>query len=221
MSRDAFLRNMTALQVDVSRETIQRLDILCTVLAKWQKAINLVSNNTLTEVWTRHLLDSAQLLPLLPPDARSLADLGTGAGFPGLVLSAFRPDLAVTLVESDVRKGAYLGEAARQMGLASSIKISLGRIETVAPVLADVITARALAPLTQLLGWAARHRAPEGICLFHKGAKWRTELDEALQEWEISYEPTRSITDRDAVLLRIRSFSATDHRDRQSEGRGR
>lgn len=221
MSREIFLREMAGLGVDVSRETLRRLDALSEVLLKWQKAINLVGSGTLADLWTRHFLDSAQLLPHIPPEARSLADLGTGAGFPGLVLAAFRPDLSVALVESDARKGAYLGEASRRMGLPSPPKISIGRIEAVAPAKADVITARALASLGQLLSWAARHRADAGICLFHKGAKWRAELDEALQEWEISCEPIRSITDRDAVLLRIRSYRATDHRDRQPEGRGR
>lgn len=221
MSRETFLRAMAGLGVDVSRETLGRLDALSAVLQKWQRAINLVSSGTLADLWVRHFLDSAQLLPLIPAAARSLADLGTGAGFPGLVLAAFRPDLSVSLVESDARKGAYLAEATRQMALPTLPKISIGRIEAVAPVGADVITARALAPLGQLLSWAAPHRADAGICLFHKGAKWRAELDEALQEWEISCEPTRSITDRDAVLLRIRSYRATDHSDRQSEGRGR
>ena len=221
MSRETFLREMDGLGVNVSRETLARLDVVSGVLLKWQKAINLVGNATSNDLWVRHFLDSAQILPLLPPETRSVADLGTGAGFPGLVLAACRPDLRITLVEADARKGAYLGEASRQMGLASPPKIVVGRIEAVAPANADVITARALAPLGQLLGWAARHCAPGGTCLFHKGAKWRTELDEALKEWEISYEPTRSITDRDAVLLRIRSYRATDHSDRQSEGRGR
>ena len=221
MSRETFLREMSALGVSVSRETLGRLDALSDVLLKWQKAINLVSNGTLNDIWVRHFLDSAQLLPLIPPEARTLADLGTGAGFPGLVISAFRSDITVTLVESDARKGAYLGEASRRMGLPTPPKIAIGRIEAVGPVGADVITARALAPLGQLLSWAARHQAPAGICLLHKGAKWRAELDEALQEWEISCEPIRSITDRDAVLLRIRSYRTTDHSDRQSEGRGR
>lgn len=221
MSRETFLREMDRLRVDVSRETLARLDVLSGVLLKWQKAINLVGNATLNDLWVRHFLDSAQLLPLVPAAARSVADLGTGAGFPGLVLAAFRPDISITLIESDARKGAYLGEAARRMGLAPIPKIAVARIETAPPANADIVTARALAPLGDLLGWAARHCAPEGTCLFHKGAKWRTELDEALKEWEISWETTRSITDRDAVLLRIRSYRATDHRDRQSEGRGR
>ncbi len=114
-----------------------------------------------------------------------------------------RPELDVTLIESDARKGAYLGEAARRMGLAKMPRIVIGRIEAVASQKADIVTARALAPLRQLLAWAAPHRGDKAICLFHKGKGWQGELTEAGQDWEIEAQPLASVTDRDAVLLRI------------------
>src|SRR5829696_8674254 len=109
--RDRFLREMRELGVDVSRETSDQLDALINTLIRWQKAINLVGKATIEGVWTRHVLDSAQLVPLIPAEAKSLTDLGSGGGFPGLVLAALRPDLDMTLIEADARKAAFLSEA--------------------------------------------------------------------------------------------------------------
>jgi 16S rRNA (guanine527-N7)-methyltransferase len=218
---DAARRKIRELDPGVSRETLGRLDAMVELLAKWQKAINLIGKTTLDEVWTRHILDSAQLLPLIPTGAKSLTDLGSGAGFPGLVLAALRPDLDVTLVEADARKAAYLGEAGRKMGLAKQPKLLIGRMENLKAPQADVVTARALAPLAKLLAWAEPYRSNGGICLFHKGAGWQAEVEDAKDSWEISCEPTPSQTDRDAVLLRISDFRAKDLRNRQPEGRRR
>ena len=202
------------LDPSVSRETLGRLEIMVEVLLHWQRAINLVGRATLDDVWGRHILDSAQVAPLIPKDAKTLADLGSGAGFPGLVLAALRPELDVTLIESDARKSAYLGEAARKMGLPKHPKIVISRIEAATPAKADVITARALAPLSQLLAWADRHRSSPAICLFHKGKGWQAELTEAMKDWDIECTPQASVTDRDAVILRIGSYRAKDLRDR-------
>lgn len=206
---------------DVSRETLASLEAYLEILTKWQKAINLVGPATLGDAWTRHVVDSAQLAPLIPAEAKSIADLGTGAGLPGLILAALKPDLDVTLVESDARKAAFLGEAARRMGLKKQPRIVIGRIEAVPPVGADVIAARALAPLKQLLVWADRHRTDTAICLFHKGKGWQAELTEALADWDITYQSHASVTDRDAVILRIGAYRPADLRDRQPEGRRR
>lgn len=206
---------------DVSRETLASLGAYLETLTKWQKAINLVGPATLADAWKRHMVDSAQLAPLIPAEARSVADLGTGAGLPGLILAALKPSLKVTLVESDARKAAFLGEAARRMGLKRQPRIVVGRIEVVPPVGADVIAARALAPLKQLLVWADRHRSDTAICLFHKGKGWQAELTEALTDWDIPYQSHASVTDRDAVILRIGAYRPTDLRDRQPEGRRR
>lgn len=201
----------------VSRETHRQLEILVETLERWQKAINLVGRTTMDSVWKRHIQDSAQIVPLIPVEAKALVDLGSGGGFPGLVIAAMRPDLQITLIESDARKAAFLGEAARKMGLKNPPKIVIQRIEAAPPSGADVVSARALAPLALLLEWAQRHRSDTAICLFHKGKGWQAEVDEAKKEWDFSPEPIASVTDRDAVILRI----APDLRHRQSEGRGR
>jgi 16S rRNA (guanine527-N7)-methyltransferase len=212
--QERFRKEMHRLGVDVSRETLERLAAMVSTLARWQKAINLVGRATLEDIWVRHVLDSAQLAPLIPPEARSLTDLGSGGGFPGLVLAALRPDLNIALIESDARKGAYLGEAARLMGLPKAPRVVVGRIEAVALAKGDVVTARALAPLDQLLAWAAPHRTNPAICLFHKGKGWQEELTKARQYWEIDVQSFPSVTDRDAVLLRIAAYRTKDLRDR-------
>jgi 16S rRNA (guanine527-N7)-methyltransferase len=219
--REQFLREMRRLGVDVSREKGDRLEALVSTLERWQKAINLVGRTTLDDVWHRHILDSAQLKGLIPDEAKSLTDLGSGAGFPGLVVAALRPDLDVTLIESDARKAAFLGESARRMDLEKPPKIVIGRIEAVAPAPADVITARALAPLGQSLAWAAHHQTDTAICLFHKGKGWQAELTEAMKEWDIPHQAFTSVTDLDAVILRIGPYQPAALRDRQSEGRRR
>lgn len=213
---------MADLLDDVSRETRRQLEVLVETLEKWQKAINLVGKTTLDGAWKRHILDSAQVVPFIPAGAKTLADLGSGGGFPGLVIAAMRPDLEISLIESDARKAAFLGEAGRKMGLTRQPKLVIKRIEMAPPANADVVTARALAPLAQLLEWSHRHRMDTAICLFHKGKDWQAEVDEAKKKWDFSPEAFASVTDRDAVLLRIGPYTtAADLRDRQPEGRRR
>ena len=224
--RSRFLHQMQELAVPVSRETAERLDLLVATLERWQKAINLVGRTTLDDIWVRHVLDSAQVVPLVPVEARTLADLGSGGGFPGLVIAALRPDLHVTLIESDARKAAFLGEAGRRMSLQNPPKVVISRIEKAPGANADVVTARALAPLTQLLEWAHPHRTAPAICLFHKGKGWQVEVAEAKKDWDFPCQTFPSVTDRDAVLLRIGPATragpgAPGLRDRQPEGRRR
>lgn len=222
--RDLFMQEMRQFGIDVSRETRDRLEAMVHTLVRWNKAINLVGKATLEDIWTRHILDSAQLEVLVPQTARKLADLGTGAGFPGLVLAALRPALEVTLIEADARKAAYLGEAGRRMELEKQPRILVGRIEQVEPAGADVVTARALAPLGKLLELAERHRADNAICLFHKGKGWKAELTEALVDWDIPGQPFTSVTEIDSVILRVGAYQrkpAADLRHRQPKGRRR
>jgi 16S rRNA (guanine527-N7)-methyltransferase len=204
--RDLFVQEMRQTGIDVSRETRDRLEAMAHNLVRWNKAINLVGKATLEEIWTRHFLDSAQLQALIPANTRKLVDLGSGAGFPGLVIAALRPGIEVTLIESDSRKAAYLGDAARRMELAVPPKVVAGRIEAVEPAQAEVVTARALAPLSKLLEWAERHRGDTAICLFHKGKGWQAELTEALKDWDIPSQPFASVTDLDAVILRVDAY---------------
>lgn len=192
----------------VSRETRDRLACFEALVRKWQPAVNLVARSTLGEIWQRHILDSAQLWPLLPPGTRTLVDLGSGGGFPGLVLAVLGvPE--VHLVESDQRKAAFLREAARCTGV--SVKVHATRIEAVAPLSAEVVTARALAPLTDLLGYARRFLGPTGTALFLKGARLEEELTAAARVWDIrSVETIESITDRSGVVVRLRGICPAD-----------
>lgn len=186
--------------VEVSRETGARLEAFIAALAAWSARINLIAPGELVRVWTRHVADSAQLLPLVPASARRLADLGSGAGFPGLVL-AILSGIETHLVESDRRKAAFLVEAARLS--AAPVRVHAARAEALAPLAADIVTARALAPLPELLPLAARHLAPGGVCLLLKGARAEAELTAARQGWRMRIERFPSRTDPHATILRL------------------
>ena len=195
-------------QVDVSRETIRLLERLETLLKKWNPAINLVSPRTLAEIWTRHVLDSAQILQSVAQAPQHWADLGSGGGFPGLVVGVLAkeqlPDMQLTLVESDKRKAAFLLNAVRDLGL--SAVVADQRIESLDPLKADVLSARALAPLETLLSYAERHLSPAGIALFPKGNRWREEVAQAQQTWSFEVEPKPSATDPESVVLKIKGL---------------
>ncbi len=205
-----------AAAVPVSRETLARLEAHVEALLKFQKAVNLVGAETLTDPWRRHVLDSAQLFPLLPPAPAGrpqvLLDLGAGAGFPGLVLAALAAGagraLAAHLVEADARKAAFLREAARRMKLA--VTVHNRRLESLAPFPADVITARAFAPLARLLARAAPFAGPGQpgpVLLLLKGRGAEEELTAAREGWKMRVERFPSITDPGAVVLRIEDLS--------------
>jgi 16S rRNA (guanine527-N7)-methyltransferase len=200
MSPEAFQR-----RYGVSRETMQRIESHLALLAKWNPRINPVARSTLADAWTRHVADSAQLWPLRPTAARVWLDLGSGAGFPGLVIAALAaeqaPDIQVRLVESDGRKAAFLAAAARAAGL--SPKILEARIEALPPQAADVVSARALAPLATLLGIAEKHRVPEGTGLFPKGATVQNEIAEAARHWRFNHKIHASLTDPQAAIVEI------------------
>ena len=202
LSPEQFRSELQTLGVNVSRETISALETYAALLVKWQKAINLVSKATLPDLWRRHFLDSAQLLPLLPTGDGAITDLGSGAGFPGMVL-ALLSERPTVLVESDQRKAAFLGEVARATGCAGRVQIDAARIEAIKPWAAPVITARALADLGQLLDWAAPFVTPDTICVFPKGAKAEEELTGALRVWKMTVERRRSITDPTGLILRL------------------
>ena len=191
-------------QLDVSRETYERLRTLEALTAKWTERINLISRTTRTQIWTRHIVDSAQLLPLAPRDATFWTDLGSGGGFPGLVLGcllADRPEGRIVLIESDQRKCAFLRTAKRELGIPAQVLAQ--RIEQAPPARAQVLTARALAPLSDLLSHAERHLAPGGCALFPKGRTASAEIADARRSWVFDCDETPSITDPDATLLRI------------------
>ena len=184
----------------VSRETLARLDAYAELLRRWSGRINLVSRNTLGDLWRRHFLDSAQLLPLIPNKTRHLVDLGSGAGFPGLVLAILGVP-GVELVEADTRRCAFLREAARITEAAVTIRPC--RIEAVPPHPVDVVTARACAPLDRLLDLARPFLAPDTICLFPKGERVEEELTLARKRWTMNVSVEPSLSDRRGVILRL------------------
>lgn len=194
---------------DVSRETLDRLEVLARELARWQAIKNLVGPATLDEVWSRHILDSLQLLTLAP-DAKTWLDLGSGAGFPGLVVAIAGAErgLRVTLVESNDRKCAFLRHVARLTG--APVSVHAARLETVVPGLAgqvDVVSARALAPLGQLLAWTEPLLTTGTVGLFPKGRDLRSELTQAGTSWTFQSEILPSCTDSEAGILRITSLA--------------
>lgn len=202
LTPEGFAASLADIGQNVSRETMASLAAYGALLVKWQARINLVARDSLADMWRRHFLDSAQLLPLLPPGAAPVTDLGSGAGFPGLVL-AIMSGRQTHLVDSDQRKGAFLMEAARAAGVAGRVHVHAGRIEALAPWPAPVITARALAPLGQLLGWAEPFIAEDTVCLFLKGARAEEELTAALGRWTMEADRRPSLTDPGGVILRL------------------
>ena len=193
---------------DVSRETSARLDILINELARWQKIKNLVGPSTLPEVWTRHVADSLQLLAVAP-EARRWLDLGSGAGFPGLVIAAAlagQGGAEVHLVESNSRKCAFLRHAARLMG--APAQVHEARIEAIVfPGFAargiEVVTARALAPLEELVAWTEPLLKSGAVGLFPKGREVQSELTAASKSWRLDAELIPSRTDPSGRIVRI------------------
>jgi 16S rRNA (guanine527-N7)-methyltransferase len=201
---------ISASDLNVSRETFEKLELLERELRRWQGIKNLVGPATIDQIWERHIVDSLQLLDLAP-DAKTWIDLGSGAGFPGLVLAIAGAErgLKVHLVESNSRKCAFLRQIARLTG--SAVTIHEARLETVILGFvgkADVVSARALAALDQLLDWTAPLLKARTIGLFPKGRDVETELTEARKKWTFEAETLPSSTDSSARILRITSIES-------------
>lgn len=199
--------------INVSRETYDKLRAFEALTAKWTRKINLISASTTNDIWRRHITDSAQIFPHAPEAASTWVDLGSGGGFPGIVLAILaaehRPVIRLTLVESDQRKATFLRTAVRELGLGT--KITPDRIENIPPQLADVVSARALAPLSGLLGMVSRHLADGGTALLPKGKQTRQELAEARKNWRFELEDRPSITDPEARILAFQRIQALGH----------
>ncbi len=193
-----------AARTGVSRETLARLKAYADILVDWNARHNLVAKSTLPDLWWRHFWDSAQLAPLIPDSAHTLADLGSGAGFPGLVLAAVRPDLAVTLHDATTKKCAFLQAAADRMGL--PVTIQNARLEDLKSQAFDVVTARALAPLPQLLTYAQNFVSMNSLCLFLKGQNVGAELTEAHKYWNMKASQVPSQTDPSAAIVVVREL---------------
>lgn len=194
--------------LNVSRETYDRLQTYVDLLKKWNPTINLVSRSSLKSVWTRHILDSVQVYRSVNPIGRWV-DLGSGGGFPGVVCAILSKGESTGLqhicVESDQRKCAFLRNVIRQCEIDCSVKNA--RIEALPPMKASILSARALTDLTSLLRYTEIHLADDGVALFPKGENWKKEVADAQKEWKFSYEAITSLTEVQAVLLKVKGVS--------------
>jgi 16S rRNA (guanine527-N7)-methyltransferase len=195
--------------MNVSRETQGKLDVYLDMLRKWSPKINLVSPASLQDAAVRHFEDSIQVAVLADPGISSWVDLGSGGGFPGavvaIVLSESNTNLIVTLVESDQRKAAFLRAVSRETK--TPFKVIAKRIEDISPLGADIISARALASVTDLCTYMDLHLKPSGKALLMKGESWKQEIEDAQKQWRFTFQAHRSITNPNAAVLEIGDLS--------------
>ena len=198
-----------AARTNVSRETLSRLKAYAGLLIDWNTRHNLVSAGSLEDLWQRHFWDSAQLTLLIPKTAKTLADMGSGAGFPGLVLAEMlRGQVAVTLYEATAKKCTFLVAAAERMEIPVTIRNT--RIEDAPPQGFDVITARACAPLPKLLSYAQRLTGQNSVCLLSKGQNLGSELTQAHKSWNMMARQIPSLTDPSGMILEVKNLSLKD-----------
>lgn len=192
--------------LNVSRETMERLKTFDATLQKWNPRINLVSKSTIPDLWSRHILDSIQVFEAVEQPIGRWVDIGSGGGLPGVIVAICAaekaPELNITLIESDQRKSAFLRTAARECGI--KINVISERIEAAESQFADVLSARALADLSLLCEFSERHLKKEGLCIFPKGGNWKKEVDNALQQWRFEWEAITSLTEPQAVILKMK-----------------
>ncbi len=194
--------------LNVSRETEARVTDYIDLLIKWNTTINLVSKTSIDQIWNRHILDSVQIF-CFGRDALRWADLGSGGGLPGLIVAILAlekaPQMLVTLVESDQRKATFLRQVSQKLGLNTCVVSQ--RIESIAPLHADVVSARALAPLPLLCSFAIRHLAQGGVAIFHKGKSAQTEVSQARASWRFALDSHASSTDPSSSILLLKGLS--------------
>jgi len=187
--------------LNVSRGTLSQLESYLGLLEKWQRRINLVANSTLADAWQRHILDSAQLARFYPPNTKKILDVGSGAGFPGLVL-AILGGVEVDLVESDQRKAIFLSTVINSLGLTA--KVYNQRVEALPNLAPDVVTARALAPVPKLLKLIENQLSPDIVCLFLKGAKVEDELTNLQSYSSMVATSYPSLSGENGVVLELK-----------------
>ena len=196
--------------LNVSRETFLRLKEYEKLLFKWNAKINLVSRSTLDNFWNRHVLDSAQFLSSVGEKAGKWVDLGSGGGLPGLVVAILSDEIEpvnkLFLVEADVRKAVFLKTVCRELGL--KVEVYNNRIEELPPMSANIVSARALAPLKTLCLYAKNHLGKDGVAVFAKGENWKAELVEAQKKWIFSYEAVKSTLHEGSVVLVLRGIKS-------------
>ena len=190
---------------DVSRETMDRLKIYASLLRKWNPAINLVSKSTLENLWTRHFEDSLQIFDLASSPVDHWVDLGSGGGFPGIIVALFAEEKGfparVTLVESDARKCVFLRSVLRETQVTA--QVINDRVENLSPLNANVVSARALADLSTLFDLAHPHLLSGGYMVFPKGERWEQELETAQTKWKFEYQVAKSKTNDGSVIISV------------------
>ena len=196
--------------LNVSRETFLRLKEYEKLLFKWNAKINLVSRSTLDNFWNRHVLDSAQFFSSVSEKAGKWVDLGSGGGLPGLVVAILSNEIEpvnkLFLVEADVRKAVFLKTVCRELGL--KVEVYNNRIEELPLMSANIVSARALAPLKTLCLYAKNHLEKDGVAVFAKGENWKAELDEAQKKWIFNYEAVKSTLHEGSVVLVLRGIKS-------------
>ena len=192
----------------VSRETLNGFYEYKTLLSKWNEKINLVSKNTLVDIWERHFLDSGQIIINVDASGKRWVDVGSGAGFPGLVVALLlrdrKIDCDLVLVEKNPKKSFFLNEVIRKLNL--SVEVVNDNIDTLEPLNADILTARAFSELNNLIEIAFRHRKKEGLCLFLKGENYRIELDKTLNYWFFDYDIVDSLSNPSGKIIRVKNI---------------
>ena len=186
--------------VAVSRETFEKLEAYHDMLLKWQERVNLISPDTIPNIWERHFLDSLQLIPYIPHLQLPVADLGSGAGFPGLVIS-IAMDIPVHLIESDMKKSIFLREVIRLTG--SKAIVHNCRIESQPIEAAGIILSRACDSLSDLLDMVHNFVSRETICLFHKGKNYAMEIEEAKKKWRFDCQIFPSRTESQSAIVQL------------------
>lgn len=197
--------------LDVSRETILKLEKFSTLVEKWNPHINLVSKSTIPDIWNRHIVDSAQLFQFATAAPKKWLDIGSGGGFPGIVVAVIAqeisPETKFIFIESDQRKSTFLRAAARDIGL--QVEILAERVEDVCQQNADVVTARALAALSELFPYLQRHMSNGGCAILPKGKTYKDEIRAARLDWRFELSCHPSMTDAQAQILIVKDI----HRD--------
>ena len=203
MKKNEFVKSL-----NVSRETLNSFYEYKTLLSKWNEKINLVSKNTLVDIWERHFLDSGQIIKHVEASGKRWVDVGSGAGFPGLVVALLlrdrKIDCDLVLVEKNPKKGFFLNEVIRKLNL--NVEVVNDNIYTLKRMNADILTARAFSELNNLIEIAFRHRKKEGICLFLKGENYRMELDKTLNYWFFDYDIVDSLSSSSGKIIRVKKI---------------
>ncbi len=203
MKKNEFVKSL-----NVSRETLNGFYEYETLLTKWNEKINLVSKNTLVDIWERHFLDSGQIIKHVEVSGKRWVDVGSGAGFPGLVVALLlrdrKIDCDLVVVEKNSKKVFFLNEVIRKLNL--SVEVVNDKIDNLEPLNADILTARAFSELNNLIEIAFRHRKKEGICLFLKGENYRIELDKTLNYWFFDYDIVDSLSSSSGKIIRVKKI---------------